>query len=156
MPIFSLASVVDSSVVVRNVEGLDSPTEAVQGNTYTLSCEYPILSPRYSCTSTEHRDHTGSPSSAEKCSGREQRTGHWSGLHSPSSALLVALLHRFAHPPLPESPRHWLSLSSHRIVFHHLHPSTDEFSSVHLAIVVLHERMASDKHGQVADGVQAA
>ena len=94
---------------------------------------------RHSCNPAK------SSSSTEKCADREQGTGHWTCLHSCASAVLVAILHRLISSPVSESSRPSTSVSADGVVLHWLHSTADEFLSIHLAVVVLHERMASDE-----------
>ena len=87
-----------------------------------------------------------SSSTAEKCPGGEQRIGGGPRLDSDTTAVLAALFRCFTHGPVSESSREWSSISADDLVLHDVHSSADEFCPVHLSVVVLLTRVASDSH----------
>ena len=87
-----------------------------------------------------------SSSTAEKCPGGEQRTGHWACIYATASIILTAVFRCFTHASMPEPSHKQPSISADGIVLHDVHSSADEFSAVHFSVVVLLTRMGS--HGR--------
>ena len=92
-----------------------------------------------------------SPSSAEKCVDREQGAGDRTGVYLGASGVLVAILHRLVDSSMSESSERSPSLSADVLVLDELHSAADDLCVVHLAIVVLHGRMASDELVSLAE-----
>lgn len=80
---------------------------------------------------------------------REQRTRHRTRVHTDSSAVLFALLHRFIVAQMSKSAWHFCPIPVDDLVLHHLHSTTDHFPSLHLTIVILSRRMAKHQNQQV-------
>ena len=104
-----------------------------------------VLLRRHSCQPAE------SLSFAEKCADREQGARHRTCLHPCASAVLVAVLHRLTGSSMSECSRPSNSVSTDYLLLHKFHSSADEFRLVHLAVVVLSARMASNEAVSVDD-----